>query len=213
MLQEYTRRRCISYCINPQRGGCVETLSDTYTPDFFRERGGFTTSPTAPSTPTGSKPTRQVWRRVEAALERIFLPEGYPNSITEDLLTFAVWDLAQVLASSVAATLSVRSVRLGVCVGESRANLTSSTLSWMMRDGTRMMSSVVFASLISQTLEHRAKTWRLVADFTNDMACLLELCAPWIPGGQLTFRAVLVVASVIKSLVGVCGYSTSASFT
>ncbi|KAG5479878.1 hypothetical protein LSCM4_05886 [Leishmania orientalis] len=213
MLQEYTGRRCISYCINPQRGGCVETVADVYASDFFRERGGSIASPRTPSTPTGSIPTRRVWRRLEAALERIFLPEGYPNSVTEDLLMFALWDLAQVLANNVTATLSVRSVLLGVGVGESKANLTSSTLSWMMRDGTRMIGSVVFASLISQNLEHRSKTWRLVADFTNDMAYLLELCAPWLPGGQLTFRAVVVAASVIKALAGVCGHGTCASFT
>ncbi|GET88413.1 hypothetical protein, conserved [Leishmania tarentolae] len=213
MLQEYTGGRCVSYRVNPQQGGSVETVAEVYAQDFFRERDNLVTSPTSPRTRTRSAPARQAWRRAEAALERIFLPDGYPNSVTEDLLPFVLWDLAQVLASSVMATLSTRAVLLGVGVGESKADLTSSTVSWMMRDGTRMIGSVVFASLISQGLEHRAKTWRLVADFTSDMAGLLELCAPWLPGGETTFRVVVIAASLIKALVSVCGSGTRASFT
>ncbi|KAK7194939.1 Vitamin B6 photo-protection and homoeostasis [Novymonas esmeraldas] len=211
MLVEFAAGRRVSYRVNAQRGGAVEATSETYASDYFQERDGG--SPAAPSSPTGPAPTWNVRRRARAALVRVFLPDGYPNSVTDDLLAFAVWDLVQVLANNVMAMLSMRAVLLGVGVGESTANLTSSTLSWMMRDGTWMIGSVVFASLISQDLEYRAKTWRLVADFTNDIASLLELCAPWLPGGQLTFRAVVIVASVIKALVGVCGSGTRASFT
>ncbi|CAG9573581.1 conserved hypothetical protein [Leishmania major strain Friedlin] len=213
MLQEYTGERCVSYRVNPQRGGCVETVAEVDAQDFFTEPGGLVTSPTTPSTPAGSTSARQARRRVVTTLERILLPDGYPSSVTEDLLPFALWDLAQVLAKNVTATLSTRAVLLGVGVGESKADLTSATLSWMMQDGTRMIGSVVFAPLIPQGLECRAKTWQLVADFTTDIANLLELCAPWLPGGQTTFRVVLVAASVVKALGSVCRNCTRASFT
>ncbi|TPP54621.1 Vitamin B6 photo-protection and homoeostasis family protein [Leishmania donovani] len=213
MLQEYTGGTCVSYRVNPQRGGCVETVAVVDAQDFFGEHGGLVTSPTTPSTPTGPTSARQARRRVVTALERILLPDGYPSSVTEDLLPFALWDLAQVLAKNVTATLSTRAVLLGVGVGESKADLTSSTLSWMMQDGTRMIGSIVFASLIPQGLECRAKTWQLVADFTTDIANLLELCAPWLPGCQTIFRVVLVAASAIKALGGVCDSGTRASFT
>ncbi|CAC9486664.1 conserved hypothetical protein [Leishmania infantum JPCM5] len=212
MLQEYTGGTCVSYRVNPQRGGCVETVAVVDAQDFFGEHGGLVTSPTTPSTPTGPTSARQARRRVVTALERILLPDGYPSSVTEDLLPFALWDLAQVLAKNVTATLSTRAVLLGVGVGESKADLTSSTLSWMMQDGTRMIGSIVFASLIPQGLECRAKTWQLVADFTTDIANLLELCAPWLPGCQTIFRVVLVAASAIKALGGVCDSGTRASF-
>ncbi|KAG5505804.1 hypothetical protein JKF63_05140 [Porcisia hertigi] len=211
-LQEYTGGRCVSYRVNA-RGGLVEVVADVYALDFFKEQGDAVISPTSPSTSTSSSSTRRMWRRVQVSLERILLPDGYPNSVTDDLLAFALWDQVQVLASNATAALSMRAVLLGVGVGESKANLTSSTLSWMMRDGVRMMGSIVFASLISQGLEYRAKTWRLVADIASDFAGLLELCAPWLPGGQVTFRSVVIFASVIKALVGVCSSGTHESFT
>lgn len=191
----------------------MEIVAEVYAQDFFREHDGLVTSPTMPSTPTGSTSARQALRRVVTALERIFLPDGYPSSVTEDLLPFAFWALVQVLAKNVTATLSTRAVLLGVGVGESKADLTSSTLSWMMQDGARMIGSVVFASVIPQGLECRAKTWQLVTDFIHDSAHLLELCSPWLPGGQAIFRVVLVAASVIKALVSVCGNGTRAAFT
>ncbi|KPA78344.1 hypothetical protein ABB37_06473 [Leptomonas pyrrhocoris] len=226
MLHEFSGGRQVSYRVNPQHGGSVETVSEVYAIDYFKELGGdVAKSPVVPSSPhnasshsggsgsNGASRQRRLRRRVQATLERIFLPAGYPNSVTDDLLTFALWDTAQVLANSVMAALSMRAVLLGVGVGESTANLTSSTLSWMMRDGMWLLGSLFFASVISQDLEFRAKTWRLVADFTNDTATFLELCVPLFPGGQLTFRLVVVLASLIKALVSVCGSGTRASFT
>lgn len=220
MLLEFCGGKQASYRVHPQHGGVVEKVSEVYAPDYFREMSGDVAKSPVASTPssdtgahTAASPARQLRRRAQATLERIFLPAGYPNSVTDDLLAFAMWDAAQVLATSVMSALSVRAVLLGVGVGESGANLTSSTLSWMMRDGTWLIGSIIFASVISQDLEYRAKSWRLVADITNDAATFLELCAPLLPGGQLTFRFVVVVASVIKALVGVCGGGTRASFT
>ncbi|KPI84609.1 hypothetical protein ABL78_6341 [Leptomonas seymouri] len=218
MLREFSGGRQVAYRINPQHDGNVEAVSEIYAVDYFKELGrDGATSPVVSSTPPGSDPSTnssssQLRRRVQAALEHVFLPAGYPNSVTDDLLAFALWDAAQVLATNVISTLSMRAVLLGVGVGESGANLTSSTLSWIMRDGTWLIGSIFFASVISQDLEYRAKSWRLIADFTNDAAGLLELCAPLFPDGQFTFRLVVVIASVVKALVGVCGSGTRASF-
>lgn len=225
MLYEFNGSKQVSYRVNSQHGGNIEMVNEIYAADYFKGMGGDTTNTcVAPINSNINNNTNadscnnaassfRLRRRIQATLERIFLPAGYPNSVTDDLLTFAMWDAAQVLATNVMSTLSTRAVLLGVGVGESGANLTSSTLSWMMRDGTWLIGSIFFASVISQDLEYRAKTWRLVADFTNDAAAFLELCAPLFPGGQLMFRLVVVIASVARALVGVCGGGTRASFT
>lgn len=146
-----------------------------------------------------------------ALFQRTFLPEGYPQSVTADYAAYQFWDTAQALCSSITGTLSTRAVLRGVGVGSSEADLLSSTLSWVIRDGVGMISRIFFASWIACDLDNDAKRWRLVADLTNDVALTIEVFSSYLPTEW--FLVAVCVASVFKAICGVCGGSSKASLT
>ena len=155
---------------------------------------------------------RQRCRRaVVAAFTTLFLPEGYPASVSADYTRYQVCDTLQALCSSVTGTLSTRSILRGVGVGEVEATVLGSTLNWVLRDGVAMVSRLAFASIISSDLDNDAKRYRLVADITNDVGLFLEIFSSHLP--VWLFFPVICLAAIFKSICGVAGGATRASLT
>lgn len=145
-------------------------------------------------------------------LSETFLPEGYPQSVTEDYIHYQTWDTVQALCSSVTGTLSTRSILRGVGVGSAEANLVSGTISWALRDGMSMVSRICFASRVATDLDHDAKRWRYVADITNDIALTIEIFSSYLPYPWM-FLTAICVASLFKAVTGVAGGGSKASLT
>lgn len=138
-----------------------------------------------------------------------FLPEGYPASVSDDYLTYQVWDTVQAFASSIAGSLSTQAVLKGVGVGDETATALSATMTWLTRQGAGMISQILFTWTQGTDLDHNCKKWRLFADVMNDLATGLELTAPMWSSGL--FQIILCLASVARSLVGVAGGATRAA--
>uniref|UniRef100_A0A1I8HND8 Lipase_3 domain-containing protein n=1 Tax=Macrostomum lignano TaxID=282301 RepID=A0A1I8HND8_9PLAT len=144
----------------------------------------------------------------------VFLPQGYPDSVSADYLTYQMWDTAQAFCSSVTGALAGRAVLTGYGVGDQGASVAAATLAWLLRDGCGMVGRILFAWLYGTALDWDCKRYRLLADVLNDLAILMQLLCPLAgPPGSPTVAAVLCVASVLLSLVGVCGGATRAALT
>ncbi|XP_064612528.1 RUS family member 1-like [Liolophura sinensis] len=140
----------------------------------------------------------------------VFLPQGYPESVSDDYLIYQLWDTIQAFASSITGTLASQALLKGIGVGDENATVLAATMTWLLKDGTSMVGRVVFAWLQGTKLDSDAKRWRLFADITNDVAIFLEILAPYL---GVYFTAVVCVAGVAKSIVGVSGGATRASLT
>lgn len=66
-----------------------------------------------------------------AVLYEIFLPEGFPESVSEDYVMYQVFDSIQALASSFTGTLCTKAILTGAGVGDSTATATAATLNWV----------------------------------------------------------------------------------
>lgn len=64
-------------------------------------------------------------------LYEIFLPEGFPESVSEDYVMYQVFDSIQALASSFTGTLCTKAILTGSGVGDSTATATAATLNWV----------------------------------------------------------------------------------
>lgn len=146
---------------------------------------------------------------IKKQLQRLFLPEGYPSSVTDDLLPTAKMELLQQVCGSIPGALSTRAVLMGIGVGAATANASSSTISWVMRDGVRLIASVFFAAHVSTNLDERSKTWRMVADVCGDFSALVEVFGSWCPP---LFLWMLGFAACLKAVVGVCAMGSRTSF-
>ena len=151
-----------------------------------------------------SKPTKLL-----SLLKDIFLPQGYPDSVSDDYMDYQIWDTLQELCSSLNGTLASHAVFKGMGVGDDKATALGATFSWLLKDGTGMVSNILFAWVKGTELDIDAKRWRLFADVVNDLAMMIDLLSPLAPSHF--FTPLLCFTSICRSLVGVSGGCTRAT--
>ncbi|XP_059204803.1 RUS1 family protein C16orf58 homolog [Centropristis striata] len=147
---------------------------------------------------------------VVGVFKSVFLPQGYPESVSDDYLQYQFWDTVQAFSSSLSGTLATQASLKGVGVGNQEATVAAATVTWLLRDGTGMLGRILFAWQKGSKLDSEAKKWRLFADVLNDIAMFMEILAPFFPA---CFTLIVCTAGIFKSLVGVAGGATRAALT
>ena len=61
----------------------------------------------------------------------MFLPDGFPKSVSNDYVPYQIFDSIQALASSFTGTLSTKAILQGVGVGNTGATAAAATLQWV----------------------------------------------------------------------------------
>ncbi|XP_029912758.1 RUS family member 1 [Myripristis murdjan] len=147
---------------------------------------------------------------VISVFKSVFLPQGYPDSVSGDYLNYQLWDTVQAFCSSLSGTLATQASLRGVGVGNQEATVAAATVTWLLRDGTGMLGRILFAWRKGSKLDSEAKKWRLFADVLNDVAMFMEILAPNFPA---CFTLIVCTAGIFKSIVGVAGGATRAALT
>ena len=147
----------------------------------------------------------------ESLLWYLFMPKGYPASVTDDYAAYQFWDTVQALFSSVTGVLATRAVFKGVGVGDGEATAAAATVQWLCRDGVSSFGRIAFASAISKQLDSDSKRFRLVADVANDLAIFLEILTGYVAPGW--FLPMVCLASALRTICGVCAGITKACLT
>ncbi|XP_008822002.1 RUS1 family protein C16orf58 homolog isoform X2 [Nannospalax galili] len=134
-----------------------------------------------------------------SGLLAVFLPQGFPDSVSPDYLPYQLWDSVQAFASSLSGSLATHAVLLGLGVGNANASVSAATATWLLKDSTGMMGRIIFA------------WWKgLFADILNDIAMFLEIMAPICP---LCFTMTVSISNLAKCIVSVAGGATRAALT
>ncbi|XP_067089303.1 RUS1 family protein C16orf58 homolog [Osmerus mordax] len=151
-----------------------------------------------------------VGNSITGVFKSVFLPQGYPDSVSQDYLQYQFWDTLQAFASSLSGTLATQASLRGIGVGNQEATVAAATITWLLRDGTGMLGRILFAWHKGNKLDSEAKKWRLFADVLNDIAMFMEILAPIF---RPCFTVIVCTAGVFKSVVGVAGGATRAALT
>ncbi|KAM9208948.1 RUS family member 1 [Dugong dugon] len=145
-----------------------------------------------------------------SGLLAVFLPQGFPDSVSPDYLPYQLWDSVQAFASSLSGALATQAVLLGLGVGNAKASVSAATATWLVKDSTGMLGRIVFAWWKGSKLDCNAKQWRLFADILNDVAMFLEIMAPIFP---ICFTITVCTSNLAKCVVSVAGGATRAALT
>jgi len=145
-------------------------------------------------------------------LADVFLPAGFPASVSSDYLEYQLWDTVQAFCSSIVGQLATRAVLKGVGVGDASATPLVAALTWTLRDGAGMLGRIVFAWAGSSSLDNDPRFWRLMADVLNDLALFLDIIVSPMFGPQ-TVLPVLCLSSVLRAIVGVAGGASRMALT
>ncbi|KAK9681091.1 Vitamin B6 photo-protection and homoeostasis [Popillia japonica] len=148
--------------------------------------------------------------KIQDVFRDIFLPHGYPDSVSEDYLNYQIWDTIQAFCSTITGTFTTEAILKGVGVGDAQASPLAAAITWIIKDGTGMIGRIIFAWWKGSSLDSDCKKWRMFADITNDAAMFLELTVPYFPEASLY---ILCLTTTMKAVVGVAGGATRASIT
>ncbi|XP_045317821.1 RUS family member 1 isoform X3 [Leopardus geoffroyi] len=142
-----------------------------------------------------------------SSLIAVFLPQGFPDSVSPDYLPYQLWDSVQAFASSLSGSLATHAVLLGIGVGNATASVSAATATWLVKDSTGMLGRIIFAWWKGSKLDCNAKQWRLFADILNDVAMFLEIMAPIYP---IFFTITICTSNLAKeTLVNLAGLLVS----
>ncbi|KAJ5085556.1 hypothetical protein N7532_010327 [Penicillium argentinense] len=162
--------------------------------------------------PDSKHPPSWTTNSLIATLGEVFLPAGYPNSVTDDYLPYQIYDSLQAFCSSIAGLLASRAVLQGVGVGNAEASPTSALLLHILQETSGRIATILFAHRVGTIIEPECKTYRFAADIFNDLGMFLECLSPMVPAGSIRV-SVLSTAGILKALCGVAGGSSKASLS
>lgn len=153
-----------------------------------------------------------IFRSPLKVLTKLFLPLGYPHSVSNTYLPYQLYDGLQGLCSYWRGVVSAKAVFEAAGVGNAEATALSAALSWALRDGTGMIGGLTYSYIASSYFDSHAKEFRLLlADVINDVALALDMIAPYFgPGGSIW---VLGLSTIGKTICGITAGATKGHIT
>ncbi|KAF2973180.1 hypothetical protein GQX73_g412 [Xylaria multiplex] len=141
----------------------------------------------------------------------VFLPAGYPHTVTSDYTPYQIYDSLQAFSSTIAGLLSSRAVLQGFGVGDAASSATGAVLLTVLQESTGRLATILFAHKLGQAIEPECKYYRFLADIFNDSAMFLDVLSPALPGPAKVIA--LCMSGVLRALCGVSGMSAKASLS
>ncbi|EWC45869.1 hypothetical protein DRE_04876 [Drechslerella stenobrocha 248] len=144
-------------------------------------------------------------------LVNVFLPAGYPKSVTDDYLEYQIYDSLQAFSSSIAGLLSSRAVLQAVGFEDSGASTTAAILLNILQDSIGRIATILFAHRLGSSLEPECKRFRFAADIFNDSALIFDCLSPIFPKAIRVM--LLCTAGTLRALCGVAGGGSKAQLS
>ncbi|KAF1989901.1 DUF647-domain-containing protein [Aulographum hederae CBS 113979] len=150
---------------------------------------------------------KALWRK---GLD-VFLPDGYPHSVTEDYTEYQTYDSLQAVAGTMAGIISSRAVWEGIGVGDASASPTGAMLITVVRECMGKLATITFAHTMGTSIEPECKFYRLASDVFCDVAQILDCTTPLLP--REIRSLVLCISSILFAAAGVAGGSSKSSLS
>ncbi|KAF9174592.1 hypothetical protein BGX21_006707 [Mortierella sp. AD011] len=136
----------------------------------------------------------------------IFLPKGFPESVTPNYWPFAKWQFIHNVAGSVTAVISTQSLLFAMGLGAGSIPM-AAALNWIIKDGLGQLGGVVYASFVSDKFDSEPKRFRFQATVAMQGANLLELLTPLWPG---YFLVIASISNIGKNMAWLASSATRA---
>ncbi|KAF9950915.1 hypothetical protein BGZ70_001187 [Mortierella alpina] len=139
----------------------------------------------------------------------VFLPKGYPESVTPNYWPFAKWQFVHNVAGSVTAgmeIISTQSLLFAMGLGAGSIPM-AAALNWIIKDGLGQLGGVVYASFVSDKFDSEPKRFRFQATVAMQGANVLELLTPLWPG---SFLVIASISNIGKNMAWLASSATRA---
>ncbi|KAK9478548.1 vitamin B6 photo-protection and homoeostasis-domain-containing protein [Lipomyces japonicus] len=151
--------------------------------------------------------------RLMQVLIRVFLPTGYPDSVTNDYTDYQIYDSIQAFAFSINSLIANRAVLTAVGVGDKEATSTSAMYITVIQETLGRLATILFAWKFGAHLEKECKKYRFAADLVNNAAIVCDVMSPHFhvrPGFKLFF---LCWSGMLRAICTVMANGSRAALT
>ncbi|KAG0266369.1 hypothetical protein BG011_002489 [Mortierella polycephala] len=136
----------------------------------------------------------------------VFLPKGFPETVTPNYWPFAKWQFIHNVAGSVTAVISTQSLLFAMGLGAGSVPM-AAALNWIIKDGLGQLGGVVYASFVSDKFDSEPKRFRFQATVAMQGANVLELLTPLWPG---SFLIIASISNIGKNMAWLASSATRA---
>ncbi|KAG2340304.1 hypothetical protein BDR05DRAFT_551260 [Suillus weaverae] len=197
---------------------------------FYTTVGHSTDKKTARTTAIKAPPQSRLFnaksfQALGHSISAIFLPAGYPNTVTPDYLHYQMYNDVQEFCSSLSGLLASRGALEGFGVGDASASATQALLLTVLKDVCSRFTTIIGAYYFGTSLYPETKTFRFLADVINDTSIVLDTispyfttislstASPYIPSGSTLQIVALCMSGAMRSLCGLVAGGSKAALT
>ncbi|KAJ8580158.1 DUF647-domain-containing protein, partial [Rhizopogon salebrosus TDB-379] len=167
--------------------------------------------------------TENPSQALQHAISAVFLPAGYPNTVTPDYLHYQFYNDVQEFCSSLSGLLASRGALEGFGVGDASASATQALLLTVLKDVCSRFTTIIGAYYFGTSLYPETKTFRFLADVINDTSIVLDTISPYLttislsgvsphlPSGSTLQIVALCMSGAMRSLCGLVAGGSKAA--
>ncbi|OJA08985.1 hypothetical protein AZE42_08059 [Rhizopogon vesiculosus] len=169
--------------------------------------------------------SEKPWQALRHSISAVFLPAGYPNTVTPDYVHYQIYNDVQEFCSSLSGLLASRGALEGFGVGDASASATQALLLTVLKDVCSRFTTIIGAYYFGTSLYPETKTFRFLADVINDTSIVLDTISPYlttislstvspyVPSGSTLQIIALCMSGAMRSLCGLVAGGSKAALT
>ena len=147
-------------------------------------------SASLPGASSSSSATPSWDPRQSPRLRAIFLPAGYPDTVSPDYAPFIRWHLGSLVFRNILEVLTAQSLLVALGMGSTPGALPlTAATKWVLKDGVGSLATLFAGSLGGQRYDEDPKRWWAFTNLLEDVARALELVTPAAPALFLPLAA------------------------
>ena len=134
-----------------------------------------------------------------AQFKRIFLPDGFPKTVSRDYLPWLKWQMLSLFFRDVLEVLSAQSLLVAVGMDVNQANAAApvaGAAKWVLKDGTGGLATLALGALNTKKFDENPKFFWSAANSLEDVSRAMELLTPLFPS---QFLLIAGTATFVRS--------------
>ncbi|KXZ56959.1 hypothetical protein GPECTOR_1g865 [Gonium pectorale] len=141
-----------------------------------------TASPGAAASPSRG-PHLPPLASLPSAARELFLPPGFPESVTPDYLPYQLWSVPTHVTGHLSHALVTSSLlaAVGVSAGPATTVALSASIKWIVKDGVGALGRLIVGSRLNVEFDEDPRRWRLVAEALSTAGMGLEVATSLVP--------------------------------
>ncbi|KAJ9526665.1 hypothetical protein QJQ45_017575 [Haematococcus lacustris] len=117
------------------------------------------------------------------SIQSLFLPDGYPSSVTPDYLPYQLWAAPTHILGSLAHALTTSSLlqAVGVTAGPVATTAASAAIKWITKDGIGALGRFLVGGQLAPEFDRDPRKWRMVGELCTSLGAALEIATAAFP--------------------------------